>query len=533
MVEKLETLLLLLGMIGVLAVVAERIRFPFPIVLVLAGLMIAFFPNLPDVRLNPELVLMIFLPPLLYSAAWNFPWRDFRANLLVIFALAIGLVLTTIVCVAYAAHWLIPGMNLAAGYVLGAIVSPPDAVAAVSVMKNLHVPRRLTAVLEGESLVNDSSGLVAFHFAVAAVVTGSFSLAEAGMDFVWMSIGGTAVGLVVAFVVNRLHRRLQDPAVEITLSILTPYIAYLPAEKFGFSGVLAVVAAGLYLGHRSWDSMTPESRLQGAAIWRFLEYLLNGMVFIMIGLQFPAIVEGFKEPLWKLLLIGAAVSAVVIVVRFLWIFPMAAIERRLFRLSPDRKNFLSAGALVVASWAGMRGVVSLAAAMAIPLTTASGEDFPQRHLILFLTFCVIFVTLVLQGLTLPALARKLKVEESQNDARTEAEVRVVLIEQLVNEIARREELAELPEERESLEYWRVHYDHRLRQMRSRMDAPREVVSAIALSEQKIFPEIMNLVRRHLTEMRDQGHISENMRRRIEFDFDLDERRVQRILGRQG
>lgn len=532
MVEKLETLLMLLGAIGVLAVLAERMRFPFPILLVLAGLVIALVPRLPDVRLNPELVLMIFLPPLLYASAWNFPWEDFRSNFGPIVALAVGLVFVTIVCVAFTAHWLIPGMTLAAGFVLGAIVSPPDAVAASAVLKNLRVPRRLVAVLEGESLVNDSSGLVAYQFAVAAVVTGSFSLAKAGGEFVTMSLGGVAVGLSVAFFVVHLHRQLRDPAVEITLTILTPYLAFLPAEKFGFSGVLAVVSAGLYVGHRSWEAFTPESRLQGAAVWRFLEYLLNGAVFILIGLQFPAIMEGLDHiPFWQLILAAAAVSLVVIAVRFLWIFPMAGLERRLLRKPSVGDRALSRGALTVASWAGMRGVVSLAAALAIPLTTEAGAGFPDRHIILFLTFAVIFVTLVLQGLSLPWLVRRLGVEETDSEYQTEGQARITLLAELVDEIARLQRHAQTDGERESLDFWKSHYSHRLEQMRQRIQTDRNRLAAASLRERQLFPQLMNHARRHLAQMRARGEISEDLRRRIEYDFDLDERRVQRILAR--
>ena len=302
MVEKIQTLLVLLGIIGMLAVVAERVKFPFPILLVLAGLLIALVPSLPEARLDPELVFLIFLPPLLFSAAWNFPWEDFRSNFMPILALAVGLVFATIVCVAYAAHWLIPGMTLATGYVLGAIVSPPDAVAATAVFKNLRVPKRLSAVLEGESLVNDASGLVAYQFAVAAVVTGSFSLVDAGGDFVWTSVGGALFGLLIGMGAAVLHRKLRDPAVEVTLTILTPYIAYLPAERFGFSGVLAVVAAGLFMGHRSWEALAPESRLQRETIWQLLDYLLNGVIFILIGLQFPTIVREMRIPVAQMIL---------------------------------------------------------------------------------------------------------------------------------------------------------------------------------------------------------------------------------------
>ena len=528
MVEKIQTLLVLLGIIGVLAVVAERVRFPFPILLVIAGLFIALFPGLPEVKLDPELVFLIFLPPLLFSAAWNFPWEDFRSNFLPILLLAVGLVFATIVCVAYAAHALIPGMGLAAGFVLGAIVSPPDAVAATVVLKNLRVPKRLSAILEGESLVNDASGLVAYQFAVAALVTGSFSLADAGLDFVWMSVGGAFFGLLTGMGAAQLHRHLENPAVEVTLTILTPYIAYLPAEKFGFSGVLAVVAAGLYVGHRSWEALGPESRLQRETIWRLLDFLLNSVIFILIGLQFPSIVDGLKIPVEQMIFIGAAISFVVIAVRFLWVFPMASLERYFFRRGD--KDYLSLGGLVVVSWAGMRGVVSLAAALALPLTTSSGEALPHRHIILFLTFCVIFVTLVLQGFSLPWLVRRLKVEQTDSDFQNEGEARIVILEELIFRIDGFIKIEEKQEYRESLERLRDHYQDRLKALRQRLALPREVNRYAIVKDRDLFPKLMNYARRRLARMR-RGIISEEIRRRIERDFDMEEERLQRLLAR--
>jgi monovalent cation/hydrogen antiporter len=529
MVEKIQTLLVLLGIIGVLAVVAERVRFPFPILLVIAGLLIALYPGLPEMKLDPELVFLIFLPPLLFSAAWNFPWEDFRSNFLPIFALAVGLVFATILCVGYAAHWLIPGMTLATGFVLGAIVSPPDAVAATAVLKNLRVPKRLSAVLEGESLVNDASGLVAYQFAVAAVVTNSFSIVDAGADFVWMSAGGAFFGWLIGMAAAHLHRHLRDPAVAVTLTILTPYIAYLPAEKLGFSGVLAVVAAGLYISHRSWEALGPESRLQRETIWQLLDYLLNGIIFILIGLQFPSIVRELKIPVAQMIFIGTAISFVVIAVRFLWVSPLVSLERYFLRRGD--KDYLSFGGLVVVSWAGMRGVVSLAAALALPLTTASGEAFPHRHIILFLTFCVIFVTLVLQGLSLPWLARKLKVEEADSDFQSEGQARMVILEELVVEIKNLIEREESPEYRESLERWRVHYQDRLSTLERRLSLPREINRYAARKERDLLPKLMNHARGHLAKMQRQGVISEEARRRIEHDFDMEEQRIQRLLAR--
>ncbi len=532
MVGNIETLLLLLGMIGVLAVVAERLRFPFPILLVIAGLGIGLSPGLPEMGLDPQLVLMIFLPPLLYTAAWNFPWEDFRAHLLPIFVLAVGLVFATIVCVAYAAHWLIPGMTLATGYVLGAIISPPDAVAATAVLKKLRMPRRLSTVLEGESLVNDSSGLVAYQFAVAAVVTGSFSLRAASLDFVWMSLGGILFGWLVALMVGRVHRRLSDPAVQVTLSLLTPYMIYLPAEKFGISGVLAVVTAGLQLGHHSWFSLGAASRLHRNVIWSFVEYLLNGLVFILIGLQFPAILRGIEGmPIVNIVFGGIVICLVVIGVRFLWIFPLAWVEHHFLRRGEDPRNFLSKAALVVLSWAGMRGVVSLAAALALPLTTSAGEDFPFRHLILFLTFCVIFVTLVLQGLSLPWLVKKLGVEDRSPSYEDEAHARIEVLGEILSEIDHLEAAVQGHRQKESLAMWRGHFQGRLENLKTRLALLPETTHSSVEWERETFTHIMERGRRSLTEMKRSGKISEDVRRRIEYDLDLEQNRIQRVFMR--
>jgi monovalent cation/hydrogen antiporter len=529
MIEKIRTLLTLLGIISILAVVAERVRFPFPILLVIAGLLIGLFPGLPEVRLDPEIVFLIFLPPLLFSAAWNFPWENFRSNFLPIFALAVGLVFATIICVGYAAHWLIPGMTLAAGFVLGAIVSPPDAVAATAVLRNLRIPKRLLAVLEGESLVNDASGLVAYQFAVAAVVTGTFSLIDAAADFVWMSVGGMFFGVLVGIGAAYLHRHLRDPSVAVTFTLLTPYISYLPAERLGFSGVLAVVATGLYIGHRSWEALGSESRLQRESIWKLLDYLLNGIVFILIGLEFPSMLREMTIPMGQMIFVGTAISLVVVGVRFLWVFPMVYLEKR-FVLRRGR-NHLSFGGLVVASWAGMRGVVSLAAALALPLVTSAGEDFPHRHVILFLTFCVIFVTLILQGLTLPWVASKLKVEEADGDIQSEGKARISLLEDLIVEIEALIKREETPEYREALEQWKMHYQDRLRALKGRLTLPSEMNRYAASKDRELFPVLVNHVRQHLTTMRRTGEISEEVRRRIERDLDMEEQRIKRLLTR--
>ena len=531
MVEEIDDLLVVMGIVAVVAVISARIRIPFPILLVIAGLGIAFVPGIAAVHLDPELVFFIILPPLLFSAAWNFPWDDFRANLLPIFAMAVGLVFATLIGVGIAAVWLIPGLTLAGGFVLGAIVAPPDAVAATTVLKNVRIPRRLKAILEGESLVNDSSGLIAYQFAVAAVVTGSFSLWKAAGEFVWTSAGGVLLGLVVGAAAARLHQFLRDPAVEITLTILTPYLAYLSAEKLGFSGVLAVVTAGLHVGHRAWEALSTGSRLQRDAIWQFLDYLLNSIVFLAIGLQFPSIVEGLSMPLWKMILVGSAVSLVLIVIRFLWVIPLSWLQGRCLRHSGARRTAASRGGIIVASWAGMRGVVSLAAALALPLTTASGEPFPHRHGILFITFCVIFITLVLQGLSLPWLARTLKIEEYDSDLESETKARIALLEGLIADVAKLESEEAVPEHRESLAMWRGHYQNRLERLRHQIAMPRDVHQYSRKKEFDLFPGLMRQVRQRMADMRAQGLITEEIRRRIERDFDMEEDRINRFLAR--
>ena len=372
-------------------------------------------------------------------------------------------------------------------------------------MKNLRIPKRFSAVLEGESLINDASGLVAYQFAVAAIVTGSFSLVDATADFVWMSVGGSFFGLLVGIGAAYLHRHLRDPSVAVTLTLLTPYISYLPAEEFGFSGVLAVVAAGLYIGHRSWEALGPESRLQRESIWQLLDYLLNGVIFILIGLQFPTIVREMRMPVGQMIFVGAAISFVVIAVRFLWIFPMVS-SKPLF--PEGDKDHLSLWRLVVASWAGMRGVVSMAAALALPLATSTGEAFPHRHIILFLTFCVIFVTLVLQGLTLPWIARKLKVEEADSDFQSEGKARVSLLQELIKEIdslIKKEESQSIANRSNGGKCIIRIVSETLKE---RLALPKRGESLRSSKDRDLFPKLMDHARHHLAKMRRTGQISE-------------------------
>lgn len=416
--ERLEILIMLLAVLVGLHSVAEKIKFPYPIVLVIAGLLFGISPSLPDINMNPNVVFFIFLPPLLYEAANNTSWHEFRKWRRAILFLAIGLVLVTTVSVAAAAHYVIPGFTWQLGFLLGAIVSPPDAVAATSATKGLRLPKHVVAILEGESLVNDASALIAYRYALIATISGSvFDFSDAFLEFLVLSGSGIAIGLVVGFVIATIHRNFNNPTIETTLSILAPFVAYLAAEECDVSGVLAVVSCGLYIAWHSSELFSFETRIKIQGFWDILIFLLNGLVFILIGLQLPNILANSgNHTIWQLLGYGLFISLIAIIVRIAWIFVTAGItfyfEQRNSGVVIDMRQRWRETFII--SWAGMRGVVSLATALAIPLTLDNGTAFPQRDVILFITFVVILVTLVFQGITLPFFVRKLKVQEPIN-----------------------------------------------------------------------------------------------------------------------
>ncbi|MDB6148242.1 MAG: Na+/H+ antiporter [Spartobacteria bacterium] len=407
-----ETIVVLFALVATLVVIARRVDLPYPVLLVLGGLGLSFIPRLPQITLNPEIVFFFFLPALIYPAALFTSWRDFRRNLRPILFLSIGLVLTTTVTVAWVAHAIVPDFPWAAAFALGAIVSPPDVIAATAVIRRLSVPHRVETILEGESLVNDATALVALQFAVAALVTGSFSLNHAAIRFVVVAAGGIGFGLLVGFAVRAMQRNLDDPPVQITLSLLTPFLAYLPAERMHLSGVLATAAAGVYLGWHSPLIVGARYRLQAFAFWEMVVFLLNGFVFIAIGLQLPGILRALKgESLVGLIDDALLICATVVLSRIAWVVIGTYVPRLLSQRLRARDPIPPWQEVAIIAWAGMRGVVSLAAAFALPFTLNDGTPFAARSYILFFTFCVILTTLVGQGLTLPWLIRKLKVRD--------------------------------------------------------------------------------------------------------------------------
>ena len=540
--SEIGVIFLLLAAVAALATLANRIRVPYPILLVVSGLALALVPPgvLPQYRLEPEVVFVLFLPPLLFSSAYFTSWRDFRRNLRPIGLLAVGLVLFTVVGVAAVAHYVV-GLSWPAAFVLGAIVSPTDAIAATAIAQRLGVPRRIVTLLEGESLVNDATGIVAYRIA-AGVAAGAaaFSLSGAALQFVVVAVGGIAVGLAVGWIVVKAFASLNDTPVEIVVSLLAPFAAYLAAEELPhlvwhellgfdgepfFSGVLAAVAAGIYVGRFSPTIMSPTSRLEGGAVWNVVVFLLNGLAFILIGLQLPVILDGLSEfTTGELLLYGAAVSLAVIVVRVAWVFPATYLPRMAFRSIREKDPAPPWRNVAVISWAGMRGVISLAAALALPFETESGAAFPQRDLILFLTFAVILATLVLQGLSLPFLIRALGLEDDGSVEREEVHAR---IESADAALTRLEELEEEEWVREdTAERVRGMFGYRRSRFVARkMGVDEDGYEERSQSYQRLARELLVAQRDALVRLRDEGEISDEALHRIERDLDLEETRL--------
>ncbi|HEY6503722.1 MAG TPA: Na+/H+ antiporter [Chitinophagaceae bacterium] len=434
--EKFRIVIFILAVLISLSALIEKIRFPNPVFLVLAGLAIGFIPALPDLALDPDVVFLVFLPPLLYDAAFRTSWHDFKADIRPISALGISLVFFTTLAVAITAHYFIPAFSWPLAFLLGAIISPPDAVAAKSIIKGLGLNKRVITILEGESLVNDASALIAYRYALAAVTTGSFIFWEAGLQFLLVAGGGILIGVIVGYILVFAHKRVNNnPVVETSLTLLTPFLSYLVAEQVHTSGILAVVSTGLVISWRSPEIFSYQTRMQTKVVWDTLIFLLNGFVFILIGLQLPAILKQLANyTLMQLIGYSLVISLAIILVRIVWIFT-GVYSARLFKNKKGKQDAASArkendanwkNALII-SWTGTRGILSLAAALALPLTLHKGNAFPQRPLLLFLCFVVIFITLVVQGLSLPLLVRLLGVKPGTNEDKEAKELQLYIV----------------------------------------------------------------------------------------------------------
>jgi CPA1 family monovalent cation:H+ antiporter len=519
----------LLVAVAALAVLARLVRVPYPILLVIGGLAIGFVPGFPEIELDPDIVLLVFLPPLLYAAAFFSNLRELRANAKPIGLLAIGLVIVTTLAVAAVAHWAI-GLDWPIAFVLGAIVSPTDAVAPATILRRLGVPRRVVTIVEGENLTNDWTALVTYKFAVAAVVTGSFSLIEAGPKFILTGIGGVAIGVVAGLLIAAVRKRLDDPPTEITISLLTPYAAYLPAEELGTSGVIAAVTVGIVLGWRASELTNHTTRLQLFAVWEILQFLLNAVLFVLIGLQMHLAIDALEgRDSGELLGYAVLVSAVVIAVRIVWVAALSVLSRDVRRemAGPSDSDDWKEVALV--AWASMRGAVSLAAALAIPLQTDAGAAFPERDLILFLTFSVIIATLVLQGLAFPLVIRALDLDDDTSDADEELAARIEIA------YAALDRIDSLADEgwalEDTIERVRALYDYRRRRFASRLDdhAPEDGYDYEQRAElyRRVMTEVYDAQRAALRALRDSGEISDEVRRNVEHELDLEQARLER------
>ncbi len=524
-------LLTVLATVVALLIVSSWIRVPYPILMVIGGLGLALIPDVPDVELEPELVLLVLLPPLLYAAAFFTPLRELKRAIRPISFLAIGLVLATMVVVAVVAHEALD-FGWAEAFVLGAIVSPTDPVAATSIARRLGVPGRTVTIIEGESLINDGTALVAYKFAVAAVVTGSFSALEAGGEFIVSVAGGVAVGIAIGAVIAWVRSRLDNPPVEITIALFSAYFAYLPAEAIGVSGVLAAVTVGIYMGRLTSRLTTPTTRIQNLAVWEIVTFLLNSALFILVGLQLPTVIEGIDSlGTSELIRDGALIAATVMLVRIAWIFPLTYLSRLVFGdgdVRPGWRNTL------IVAWTGMRGAVSLAAALAIPLTIDGGAAFPNRDLILYLTFSVILGTLLLQGLTLPLLIKWLGVDDY--DETLEREENLARLAATETALARLEELRE--EEwvlEDTVERVSGAYLYRQRRFTARVpdgdfdggiDGDGIDYETRSEAYQRLQRALLDAQRETLIELRDRGEINDDVMRRIERELDLEDARLE-------
>jgi Na+/H+ antiporter len=521
-VHEVELVLIsLLVAVAGLATAARLANIPFPIVLVIGGLVLGFVPGLPDIELAPELVLVLFLPPLLYSAAFFANLHELRADARAISMLAIGLVLATMCAVAVVAHAVVDGMPWEAAFALGAIVAPTDPLAATAIARRLAVPRRVVSIIEGESLVNDGTALVAYRVAVGAATGAGFSLWGAGLEFVLGAAGGVLVGVAVGWVISEIRRLLDDVPVEITISLLSGYAGYLPAEALGASGVLAAVTVGIVVGWRAPEISTASMRLQGYAVWETLVFLINALLFVLIGLQLPLILDALSGASPTTLLAqAAAVSLAVILARIAWTATMPYLVRALDRRPAQRDRRMDWRGRTIFGWSGMRGAVSLAAALALP------PDFPQRDLLLFLTFAVILTTLVLQGLTLPALIRRLEVHDDGADEREElagrraaTEVALATIDALGAAQWTRDDTAER---------MRALYQYRRSRLAARAGETDDGdgYEHRTRKYQKMVRQVIQAQRAEIVRLRNSGEISNEVMHRLERELDLEDERLE-------
>ncbi len=520
----------LLGVTTLLAVIARRVRISYPILLVITGLFIGWIPGLPPVVLSPEVVFLVFLPPLLYASAWQIDNIELKLYSRSVSFLAVGLVLFTSTVVAWVAHMVIPGFSWAQGYLLGAIIAPPDAVAASSITKGLNIPRRITTVLEGESLVNDATSLIIYRYGLVAILTSQFVLWEAGLQFIGIAVVSIILGLAIGWITVRIHQAIsKDTVTNTAVTLLIPYGSYLLAEELHISGVLVVVTVGLFVSARSDKVFTYQSRLQTNSVWAVVVFLLNGLVFILIGLQLPAIVSelnGYTLP--QAVTYASLISGVAIVCRIVWVFPGAYLPRWLSRGIREREENPTWQQVTVLGWAGMRGVVSLAGALALPVIMPNGQPFPGRDLILFITFGVILCTLVLQGLTLPVLIDELNVRETVDEKLEERRLRRKMAQQAITHLESNHSAGSVHDD--VLNYVKNTYELRINELNGMLRATNISERPAELYQQaiRLQLELLTVERTVLSEQRKSSLLDDEKLRKMEQELDLEAARLSLV-----
>lgn len=525
MLEHFPFYLSLIVLIILLIMLSNKIKVAYPVLLILAGLAVSFFPGIPVLRIDPELIFIIFLPPLLYEAAWNTSWKELWHWRRIIFSFAFVVVFLTAISVALVANAFIPGISLALGFLLGGIVSPPDAVSASAILKFVKVPKRLSSILEGESLLNDASSLIIFRFAFIAVATGQFVWHQAALSFVWMVCGGVLIGIVVGFIFLKAHKYLPtDANMDIVMTLITPYVMYIGAEELHASGVLAVVSGGLLLSYHRHSFLSTSSRLRSENVWQSLVFILNGLVFLLIGLDLPEILEGVRADgisFVEATGYGFLITSVLIIGRMfaaygaLLVTKIASYFITVADRNPGRKGPLVLG------WTGMRGVVSLAAALSIPLTLEGGIPFPHRNLILYITFVVILLTLVVQGLTLPLLIKKVGVPAFK-DHISEEETESMIRHELASET-----LKFLCDNHQD----EIDRNHNLQRITKKWEAQlSEDESDLFTDKVKaIYLDVLDVQRQHLiAKNKTEERIDEEIIRRFLHQIDLEEERLKSL-----
>lgn len=538
--QNFTIIIFLLAVLLCLYALIDKLKLPQPVLLVLVGLLIGFIPYFPNLVLDPEIIFLVVLPPLLFDAASQTSWLEFKTNFRQITTLGISLVFFTTIAVAITAHYLIPEFGWPLAFLLGAIISPPDAVASSGVIKGLGLNKKVISILEGESLINDASALIAYRYALAACITGSFVFWKAGLQFLWIAGGGISIGLLLGYALILLHKKIDNyPVVETGLSLLTPFLSYLAAEQLHSSGILAVVSTGMIISWRSQEIFSYQTRMQSRIVWDTLIFLMNGFIFILMGLQLPGILKQLSGySLSQLIVYGLVISFATILVRILWVFINASTSTLTKKFSRHKittpqeatnNNFWKN--VLVVSWTGTRGMVSMATALALPLTLTGNKSFGQRELIIFLCFVVIFITLVVQGLSLPLLIRWLKIQKTENQDQEEKEVQLSILHSTLHFIKH-----DYPELDESIRKKMIEkYEGEAKRLESEIhthilnDREERQPTVIISPLYEALMTIKRFQREFLLQLRKKGDFSDTAIREVERDMDIDELKLNQSL----